>query len=196
MAPNTRRVRFEGLPPSRLDAGPPPPGSASTPSSGPATSLELTYFKKAATDRFSEWRRGNYNWTQTARRKEIRAVVHPKPGGWDPWDLIDPADDGTLDRIRDNRRRFRNIGAGQAGLDGERGQESWAKELEQTQFRPVGFRQVRRLGTGGKGLVWLFRMGDTRGRAHNVVVKVGGARVREVTKREIHAMKVSKDASW
>lgn len=185
MADDPRRVRFAGLPQPEPNAGPP----ASNPISRPRSDPQLAYIKQAATDRFSEWRRGNYDWNEGDRRAEIRAVVHPKPGGWDPWDLTDPAADGTLDRIRGNRRRFPNAGIGRADVDDE--QQSQAADLQNTRFRPVGFRQVRRLGTGGNGLVWLFSMEDRRRSRYNIVVKVDGARGAEATKREIQILKVS-----
>lgn len=181
----------------------------------------FAYTRRAITDQLREWRRGNYNWDEAKRQPEIAAVVHPKPGGWDFWDLTDPfaaqAGGNLLGRIRANRRV---LGGGAAGAGGP--EETFAQFLRMedldgpgpmvndpafrtervravqaatnvlnARFGPTSFRRVRPLSTGGESLVFLYSMEDQRRRTHNIVVKVDPGQSAVTTTNEIRVLKVS-----
>lgn len=170
---------------------------ASTPIPQWPDHARMAYTKRATTDRFAEWRRGNYNWVEADRRPQIDAVVHPRPGAWDPWDLTDPAVDGLLDTIRANRRSFRQASRNQADDALPRAvRPVLAADVEQAsaivdeQFAPVRFRQVRPLGAGGHAAVFLLVTEDSNWKSHSVVAKLDPRRGSRGTREEIENLKV------
>lgn len=137
--------------------------------------------KKAKTDQFFEWRRGNYNWIEAERQAEINAVVHPKPGAWDPWDLTDPAAGSELEQlIASSRQRYRNNADADQAANAGALDEDPAVAASRTaatitlheRFQAVGFGKVTRLGSGGRHATFCFGMEDSRRNVHNVVVKL------------------------
>lgn len=162
-----------------------------------------SYNKRARTDQFSEWRRGNYSWVEAERQAEIDAVVHPRPGAWDPWDLVDPAIEGNVAQSKINsRQRYRRRISRQAA-DGELMDENLSVELNRNpaavtlleRFQAVGFGKVTRLGVGGRDVAFRFGMKDSQRRVHNVVVKLDLTDARSSIRDEVAVMKVSKALS-
>lgn len=150
-------------------------------------------FKKARTDQFSEWRRGNYNWVEAERQAQIKATVHPKPGSWDPWDLTEPTAD-QLNAIGANRRIYGDTDPDPEDLRARRAravartaiEEEATTDLPQN-FQPMGFKQGRTLGGSGHSVVYRFAMVDKDENRHNVVVKFN---TRRGAYEEVGALKV------
>lgn len=166
---------------------------------------EFEYIKRVKTDQFSEWRRGYYDWVESSRQAEIKTVVHPKSGAWDPWDLIDHAAVGALEAIRHNRRSYRNPNRGKAMIQALRNKDPivdarlrLADDAANERLRPLGFfgpfgpgsTKVRRLGFGSNGVTFLFSMESPDRTMHNVVVKLDVRRRSEAIKKEIAVLKV------
>lgn len=159
-------------------------------------SAKLTRFKKARTLCFSEWRRGNYAWDETARRADIDAVVYPKPGGWDPWDVTDPRADGLLDGIRASRRTFRAENPDPADNAVLRPAQAVGADLPSTtineRLTPLGLKHVRPLGAGGDTAAFIFTIKDTDRRYPKVVAKINKQRGAFAVKKELTTLKVNK----
>lgn len=139
------------------------------PSNAPPSQAMSNYYKRCKTDRFLEWRRGNYDWKVENRQAEINAIVHPKPGTWDPWDLREP--DNTVD-VEYNVFE---------GTDARREGDETAQDLEENRqateslidrFRRAGFDQVVVLGRENAYLTVRFGMTDDVGTVHTVVCRV------------------------
>lgn len=155
---------------------------------------ELVDIKKTTTDRFDEWRRGNYTWDPADRQAQINAVIHPRAGDYVLQDLSAP----TLDILRNGRQKYRNAGYGADSLEAlrarDRNQDQTvenAKRLLDERFHPVRLRHVKTLGMGGCGVAMLYSMEDRDGGVHRVVVKADIAGYSEGIKREKRFMTVS-----
>lgn len=160
-------------------------GVVKAPVNAPTPGGILFYDKQARTDQFREWRRGNYNWVESERLDEIRSTVHPRHGGWDPWDLTDPAAESGLEQlIRNSRQSYRNPGNANGNNqapnlgsleeeDPEVAERMVADTISITErFQAVGFGRVAPLGVGGRKATFRFGMQDIERNVHNVVVQV------------------------
>lgn len=171
-------------------------GSTPTPTPGGVSN----YHKRTKTDQFSAWRRGNYNWVEAERQAEIKAVVHPRPGAWDPWDLSNPAEESHLvQNMKNSRRTYRNRRpdhAANAAVQDDLSDPALAASRSAAtislheRFQAVGFGKVTRLGVGGQNVIYRFDMEDSRKLVHKVVVKVDLTN-RSATRTELAVQKVS-----
>lgn len=146
-------------------------------------------YKKARTDQFSEWRRGNYDWEESDRQAQIKAVVHPKPGAWDPWDLSEPTDDQAND-VRANRRMYRRTDPDEADEEVVRRRVAVVEEASTDllqNFQPVGFKSLRTLGVSGRAAIFKCSMVDRDNKRHSVAVKVNA---RQGMSGEVRILKV------
>lgn len=126
------------------------------------------FYKRSKTDRFSEWRRGNYDWIQGDRLAHISAIVHPKSGSWDPWDLRAPDDN-----LRIEYTAFE-------GTDARRQEDETEDETEESRealqllvdrFKQSGFDQVELVGRDGSHVTMRFTMVDTDGDTQSLLVR-------------------------
>lgn len=159
-------------------------GVVRAPVNAPTPGGMLFYNKQSRTDQFWEWRRGNYNWSESERLDEIRSTVHPRLGSWDPWDLTDPAAGSELEQlIKNSRQRYQNLGvnnnkqAPNLGSleeeDPEVAERMVADTISITEnFQAIGFGKVAALGVGGRKATFRFGMQDSEKNIHNVVVQV------------------------
>lgn len=145
--------------------------------------------RRAITDKFSEWRRGNYDWNAEDRRAQISAVVHPRPGEWDPWDLREPPDD-QMAAVRANRLIYQEVDANRPSEETLRRravvEEQASIDLIQP-FQALGFTSARVLGAGGHTVVFKFGTVDRDGKRSNVAVKFN---TRRGMSDEVRALKV------